>query len=102
MIEIFVVISLASTFAKLAFDKNFNRYVWGGIAVGSYIIGQVLMGFIVAATQPSLLDDKITFSLLGIPSGLIGVGIAYIILRRLPEKRDNNALDRDLLDGKID
>jgi hypothetical protein len=102
MLEIFLLISAASSFAKIAFDKNLNRYLWGSIAVGSYLLGQVLMVFFIALVNPDVLNNTASLTVCGVCGGLICVGIAYVILRRIPEKEDHISINKDLLDSKMD
>ena len=102
MIGIFLLIYIATSFSKLAFDKNLNRYVWGTIGVASYFISQVISGLIISEINPELLNGSGSVTIIGLITGLMGVGIAYLILQRMPEKQDILSFDRDLLDGKMD
>jgi hypothetical protein len=102
MLEIFLLISAASSFAKIAFDKNLNRYLWGSIAVGSYLLGQVFMVFFIALVNPEVLKNSGSLTVCGVCGGLICVGIAYFILQRIPVKTDRISLNKDLLDSKMD
>ena len=38
MLSIFILVSAATAFARLALDKNRNRYLWGAIGVVSYFL----------------------------------------------------------------
>jgi drug/metabolite transporter (DMT)-like permease len=102
MLIIVILVAIATTFSKLAFDKNLNRYLWGTIGVVSYFLAQFLGGIIISAINPEILQDSganIGYALL---LGFIGVGIAYFFLHKMPYPDDTIVDDSDLLDDKIE
>ena len=102
MLSIFLLIFIGTSFSKLAFDKNLNRYVWGTIGIASYFITQLIAGLIIGVTNPELLSDRGSVTIIGLITGFMGVGIAYFILHRMPVKQENISFDGDLLDSKMD
>jgi peptidoglycan biosynthesis protein MviN/MurJ (putative lipid II flippase) len=101
MLSIFVLIGVATSFARIAFDKNLNRGLWGTIGVLSYFVSQFVITLIIASVSPeTMLDNtnRIVYSLL---SGIAGVAIAYVVLQRMPDGKDESQNDSNLLDGDI-
>ncbi len=102
MLSIFIMIGVAMSFARLAHDKDRNRYVWGAIGVVSYFVAQLIAGMVIGLTKPELLQNRGSLSIISIVAGLIGVGIAFFILKRMPNPTEALAAGNDLLDTKID
>jgi hypothetical protein len=102
MLAIFMLISVATTFARIAHDKDFNRFIWGAIGVSSYFIMQVVVGIIVIITMPKLYENTGAKIALDLGSGLLGVSIAYFILKNLHNPNDTPPpASGDLLDSDL-
>jgi hypothetical protein len=102
MLSIFILISVASAFARIAHDKNRNRYLWGTIGVVSYFLSNIIAGVIIAMTRPEWLENQGVIMTLDLTSGFLGIVIAYLILKKLPDPTENPDLDNNLLDSQID
>jgi hypothetical protein len=101
MLSIFVLIGVATSFARIAFDKNLNRGLWGTIGVLSYFVSQFVITLIIAAVSPETMADSTNGVVYSLLSGFAGVTIAYIILQRIPDGKDENDNNTNLLDGDI-
>jgi uncharacterized membrane protein len=101
MLTIFLFIGIASAFARLAFDKERNRVFWGVTGVVSYFLTQFIAGMIIVLINPELLTDGTIVMILNLVFGFLGVGIAYFILNRLPDLREVQDTDTDLLDSNL-
>ena len=102
MLSIFILVSAATTFARLAHDKNRNRYLWGTIGVVSYFLTQIIVGVLIGLVKPELLEDNVTINILGMVCGFIGMGVAYYILKTLPDPIEEVTSNPDLLDSHLD
>jgi hypothetical protein len=102
MLVIFILIGIVTTFSRLAFDKNLNRYLWGTIGVVSYYLAQYIGGFIINSINPEILQDKGALIGIALLLGFTGVGIAYFILYKMPDPNETSVDDSDLLDNKIE
>ncbi len=102
MLSIFILVSAATTFARLAHDKNRNRYLWGTIGVASYFLTQIIVGILIGLVKPELLEENRTINIIGIACGFMGIGIAYYILKTLPDPTVEVAQNADLLDSHLD
>ena len=102
MLSIFILVSAATTFARLAHDKNRNRYLWGTIGVVSYFLTQIIVGVLIGLVKPELLEDNVTINILGMVCGFIGMGVAYYILKTLPDPTEEVTSNADLLDTNFD
>ncbi len=103
MLSIFMFVTIATTFSRKAYDKDLNRYLWGTIGILSYFAMQIIAGVIIALTIPDLLNEQGALIAIDLCSGLIGVGIAYFILNRIPDPNDPARVgnDDDLLDSNL-
>jgi uncharacterized membrane protein YuzA (DUF378 family) len=99
MIAIIILIAVASNFSRTAESKNLNRYLWGAIGFFSYYIGQIIFGILIAAVNPSLMSDTVSINLIGIVVGICSVGVAHIILQKMKDPKENNAINNNLLDS---
>ncbi len=102
MLVIVIIIGIATTFSRLAFDKNLNRYLWGTIGVVSYYLAQFIGGIIINEINPELLQDKGALVGYALLLGFMGVGVAYFILYKMPYPGETIVDDSDLLDNKIE
>ena len=102
MLSIFIMIGIAISFARIAHDKNRNRFLWGIIGIISYYVTQIIAGIAIAFTYPSLQQNPGGIAAISIAAGFLGVSIAYYFLYQLPDAADENAGEDDLLDVKID
>ena len=102
MLSIFILISAATTFARLAHDKNRNRYLWGTIGVVSYFFTQIIVGVIIGLAKPELLEENLIINIIGMACGFMGIGIAYYILKTLPDPTEEVTSNPDLLDSHLD
>lgn len=97
MLSIFIFAGIATTFARKAYDKDRNRYLWGFIGIASYFLMQVLAGIIMRLTNPDWLNNQGILTGIGLASGFVGVGIAYYFLHNLSDPIEET--DADLLDS---
>jgi hypothetical protein len=102
MIAIVIIIAVATTFSRLAFDKNLNRYLWGTIGVVSYYLAQFIGGHILNMINPELLQDSGALIGYALLFGFMGVGIAYFILYKMPDSNETIVDESDLLDNKLE
>jgi protein-S-isoprenylcysteine O-methyltransferase Ste14 len=98
MLSIFIFLGIATTFARKAYDKNRNRYVWGTIGVVSYFVLQLFAGSLLAVTKPEWLENQAMVTVIGLVTGFAGVGVAYYILNKLPDPTEVEAENSGLLD----
>jgi drug/metabolite transporter (DMT)-like permease len=102
MLSIFLFIGIGSTFARKAFDKDRSRGLWATIGIISYFLMQFVAGVFIFMMMPELLSDDASVLILNLVTGFGGVGIAYYILHRLPDLREEiQAIDDDLLDSNL-
>jgi hypothetical protein len=102
MLSIFMLISVATTFARIAHDKDLNRYMWGTIGVLSYFIMQIIFGVVFVIFSPELVQNRGAGIILELGGGLSGVGIAYYILKKMPNPNDSPPpASGDLLDSDL-
>ena len=90
------------TCALPIYDKNRNRYLWGTIGVVSYFLTQIIVGVLIGLVKPELLEDNVTINILGMVCGFIGMGVAYYILKTLPDPIEEVTSNPDLLDSHLD
>jgi hypothetical protein len=102
MLSIIMLITVATTFSRVAYDKDLNRYLWGTIGVLSYFSMQIIAGVVCIIFMPELLQNKIITTILDLSMGLLGVTIAYQILIRRPNPNDTPPpASGDLLDSDL-
>ncbi len=101
MLGIFILVGIATTLARKAFDKDRNRYLWGAIGVVSYYLFQLVAGIFIAFIEPEWLQNQGIVLGLGLGFGFIGVGIAYYILHKLPNPTEVEDSENDLLDAPL-
>jgi peptidoglycan/LPS O-acetylase OafA/YrhL len=101
IIVIVILVSIALTFSKLAHSKNLNRYLWGFIGVISYYIAQLLAGVFIAIFSKDLKNNQEAILVIGVLAGLLGVGIAYFILQKMPDSEEIKHNRKDLLDSNF-
>lgn len=102
MLSIFILVSAATTFARLAHDKNRNRYLWGTIGVVSYFLTQIIVGIVIGLINPELLQETVFINITGVACGFMGIGIAYYILKTLPDPTEEVTSNPNLLDSNLD
>lgn len=93
-----IIISLL--FYRGAVQHNLNKILWPAIGFLSYLGGQLVVGFIIGALAPDLLDNSLSMILFGLISGIAGVGIAYRVMlntaKKNAEKKESS--NPDLID----
>ena len=102
IIVLIILVSITSTFSNLAHSKNLNRYLWGFIGVISYYLAQLLAGLMIALFSDELKKSQEAISIIGILSGLLGIGLAYFILHKMPNAEELSFNRKDLLDSNMD
>jgi hypothetical protein len=102
MLGVFILISIASTFSKIALNKNLNRYLWGAIGVVSYFLAQIIGGVVLAILNEELLNNSGAMIGINLLTGFSGVGIAYYFLQKMPDPNEVISNDNDLLDSNIE
>jgi drug/metabolite transporter (DMT)-like permease len=102
MLSIFIFVGIASAFARKAFDKDRNRYLWGTIGVCSYFLLQLLGGILIALIKPEWLENNGILTGISLLFGFIGAGIAYYILNNLSDTEQALDTDNQLLDSHLE
>jgi hypothetical protein len=98
LFSIFLLISIATSFSRKAYDKDRNRYLWAAIGILSFFIMQAVAGIIIGLVYPELLEQNGWMMAISYASGFAGIGTAWYILNKLP---DPQAADNSLLDANL-
>lgn len=101
IIVLIILVSIATTFSNLAHLKNLNRYLWGFIGVISYYLAQLLAGISIAIFSKDLKNNHEAMMIIGILAGLLGIGLAYFTLQKMPDAEEIRHNQKDLLDSNF-
>ncbi len=101
MLGLFLVFALVSaTFGKTATQKSRNKAAWIAIGITAFFGAQLIAGMLL---EESLIQLNSRADLvLGFNSGEIVLLIAYVVLWQLPDFKDYQSQDSNILDDKFD
>ncbi len=100
MLEILTLIFVARYFNKYAKDHHLNAVLWSVLSVVSFIIGALIIILGILLASPDMFDNMIVLSLLEIPAGLVGVFIAYLIMKGQAGNKASTQ-EADVLDDEL-
>ncbi len=102
MLELLAVIWVVNVFAKMANKKGYNKYAWGALGAISYYGGVLLMGFVIfpelvyagiipVHSETQLVAVAVILNLL---FGVMCCLISYFILKKQPNKAEQDSINR--------
>lgn len=95
-----IVALIGFGFYSAAKSRGMNTILWTILGIASYFLGQVIAGFFIGFTNPQMLNDDLSLTVVGLISGLVAVLLTFLIMvsvnnqkNRLKDKiRDDEGL----------
>jgi fructose-specific phosphotransferase system IIC component len=98
-----IVALIGYGFYSAAKRRAMNTILWTILGIGSYFFGQVIAGFIIGFTNPQMVNDELSLTVIGLISGLAGVFVTFLIMVSVDNQKNRlkNKIteDESLLDS---
>ena len=93
------MIGLGRVFYKFAEKNNLNKILWGILGIVGFYVAQIITGIIIAFTNPGMLEENITITIISIVTGLFGSLITWGIMNSVAKNKSKSLnSDSDILD----
>ena len=96
MLLILLIGGLAYFLGRRAVDKDRQPYLYWGLTVLVWFTAQFIAGAIIGLVSPQTLDNTFTVGVISIISSLVGYGLLYWYVDRLPHKQTMESKIREL------
>lgn len=98
-----IVALIGFGFYSAAKNRGMNAILWTILGIGSYFLGQLIAGFIIGFTNPGMLENELSLTMIGLFSGLGAVLVTFLIMVSVDNQKNRlkNKIteDESLLDS---